>query len=120
VVSGLAYCALFSGMPPLIKVTLMGLASALAIQTFTFGPMLVAEVVPAGQRAALLAITNSITTTAGLVGPFAMGKLLGATSGAHGYETGFAITGALLLTAGLAGFVLLDPQQSRRRLEALQ
>jgi ACS family D-galactonate transporter-like MFS transporter len=120
VVSGLAYGTLLLGLPPFVKVALMGLASALAIQTFTFGPMLVAEVAPAAQRGALLAITNSITTTAGLIGPAAMGKLLGITSDAHGYETGFVMTGALLLAVGLAGFALLDPQRSRRRLEALQ
>jgi ACS family D-galactonate transporter-like MFS transporter len=120
VVSGIAYCALFLGMPPFVKVALMGLASALAIQTFTFGPMLVAEVAPIGQRGALLAITNSITTTAGLIGPFAMGKLLGAAGDGRGYEIGFAITGALLLAVGVAGFLLLDPQRSRRKLDALQ
>ncbi|WP_175772039.1 MFS transporter [Paraburkholderia phenazinium] len=120
VASGIAYCVLFLGIPPFAKVALMGLASALAIQTFTFGPMLVAEVAPTGQRGALLAITNSITTTAGLIGPAAMGKLLGAAGDAHGYEIGFAITGALLLVVGAAGFVLLNPQHSRRRIEALQ
>jgi ACS family D-galactonate transporter-like MFS transporter len=120
VVSGVAYCGLFLGMPPFVKVALMGLASALAIQTFTFGPMLVAEVAPVGQRGALLAITNSITTTAGLIGPFAMGKLLGAAGDGHGYEIGFAVTGALLLAVGIAGFSLLDPQRSRRKLHALQ
>lgn len=118
-VSGLAYCVLFLGAPPFVKVALMGLASALAIQTFTFGPMLVAEVAPPAQRGALLAITNSITTTAGLIGPFAMGKLLSAASDAHGFEIGFALTGALLLAVGAAGFALLDPQRSRRRLDAL-
>jgi ACS family D-galactonate transporter-like MFS transporter len=49
-----------------------------------------------------------------------MGKLLGAAGDAHGYEIGFAITGALLLVVGAAGFVLLNPQHSRRRIEALQ
>jgi ACS family D-galactonate transporter-like MFS transporter len=120
VVSGMAYCVLFLGVPPFVKVALMGLASALAIQTFTFGPMLVAEVAPVGQRGALLAITNSITTTAGLIGPFAMGKLLGEAGDGHGYEIGFAVTGALLLAVGVAGFSLLDPQRSCRKLHALQ
>jgi ACS family D-galactonate transporter-like MFS transporter len=119
VVSGIAYCTLFLDAPPFVKVALMGLASALAIQNFTFGPMLVAEVAPTGQRGGLLAITNSITTTAGLIGPAAMGKLLAVTGDTRGYEIGFVITGALLLVAGVAGFALIDPQRSRRRLEAL-
>ncbi|CAE6793612.1 putative sulfoacetate transporter SauU [Paraburkholderia nemoris] len=117
VVSGLAYCSLLFGAPPFLKVALMGLASALAIQTFTFGPMLVAEVAPAARRGALLAITNSIVTTAGLIGPIAMGKLLGAAGDVRGYEIGFAVTGTLLLIVGTAGFALIDPQRSKRRME---
>jgi MFS family permease len=119
VVSGLAYCSLLLGAPPFVKVALMGLASALAIQTFTFGPMLVAEVAPTARRGALLAITNSLVTTAGLIGPVAMGRLLGTAGDAHGYETGFAVTGLLLLMAGVAGFALIDPQRSKRRMEGI-
>ncbi|WP_323046098.1 MFS transporter [Paraburkholderia sp.] len=119
VVSGLAYCSLLVGAQPFIKVALMGLASALAIQTFTFGPMLVAEVAPAARRGALLAITNSIVTTAGLIGPVAMGKLLGVAGDARGYEIGFAVTGVLLLVVGAAGFALIDPQRSKRRMEGI-
>ncbi|MFL9914324.1 MFS transporter [Paraburkholderia fungorum] len=119
VVSGFAYCSLLFGAPPFIKVALMGLASALAIQTFTFGPMLVAEVAPTARRGALLAITNSIVTTAGLIGPVAMGKLLGAAGDARGYEIGFAVTGMLLLIVGAAGFALIDPQRSKRRMEGI-
>ncbi|RKE25995.1 sugar phosphate permease [Paraburkholderia sp. BL23I1N1] len=117
VASGFAYCSLLLGAPPFVKIALMGLASALAIQTFTFGPMLVAEVAPTVRRGALLAVTNSIVTTAGLIGPVAMGKLLSATGDARGYEIGFAVTGTLLLIVGAAGFALIDPQRSKRRME---
>ncbi len=119
VVSGLAYCSLLLGAPPFAKVALMGLASALALQAFTFGPLLIAEVAPLARRAALLAVTNSIVTTAGLIGPVAMGKLLGAAGEAHGYEIGFAVTGVLLLIVGAAGFALIDPQRSKRRMEGV-
>jgi len=118
VVSGVAYCALLLSAPPFVKVALMALASALAIQTFTFGPMLVAEVAPVARRGALLAVTNSIVTTAGLIGPIAMGKLLGTAGDASGYEMGFAVTGVLLLVVGAAGWVLIDPQRSKQRMEA--
>lgn len=119
VVGGLAYCALLLSAPPFVKIALLALSGGLAIQTFTFGPMLVAEVAPAVRRGALLAITNSLVTTAGLIGPAAMGGLLGANSGAQGYETGFAVTGVLLMAVGVAGWVLIDPQRSKRRLEGL-
>ncbi len=118
VVSGIAYCTLFLSAPPLAKVGLMAIASSLAMQVFTFGPLLVAEIAPASRRGALLAITNSIVTTAGLIAPVSMGKLLGLVGESRGYEIGFAVTGALLIAAGAAGFVLLDPQRSRRRFHA--
>ncbi|KVL25555.1 hypothetical protein WS97_30120 [Burkholderia territorii] len=116
VAAGLAYGLLHLGVPPVAKVALMALASALAVQTFTFGPMIVAEVVPTARRGALLAITNSIVTLAGLLGPVGMGHLIGWNGGREGYETGFAVTGVLLLAVGVAGFALLDPQRSRQRL----
>jgi ACS family D-galactonate transporter-like MFS transporter len=118
VVSGIAYCTLYLSAPPLAKVGLMAIASSLAMQVFTFGPLLVAEIAPASRRGALLAITNSIVTTAGLIAPVSMGKLLGLVGESRGYEIGFAVTGALLIAAGAAGFVLLDPQRSRRRFHA--
>ncbi|MGF6775750.1 MFS transporter [Paraburkholderia sp. GAS334] len=120
VVSGIAYCMLHSDAPALVKVGLLAVAFALASQVFTFGPLLIAEIAPGAQRGALLAITNAIVTTAGLIGPVAMGKLLGVASDHHGYETGFAITGALLVLTGVAGFALLDPQRSRGKLQATQ
>jgi hypothetical protein len=58
VVSGIAYCTLYLSAPPLAKVGLMAIASSLAMQVFTFGPLLVAEIAPASRRGALLAITN--------------------------------------------------------------
>ncbi|OAJ59785.1 hypothetical protein A6V36_26020 [Paraburkholderia ginsengiterrae] len=120
VVAGLAYGLLYLGVPPAVKIALMAIASSLAIQTFSFGPMLVAEVAPAERRGALLAITNSIVTMAGLMGPVAMGTLIGSHHGAHGYELGFAATGTLLLLTGAAGFALLDPQCSIRRLQSMR
>jgi MFS transporter, ACS family, D-galactonate transporter len=114
VLGGLAYSLLYVGVPPLVKVVLMALASSLAIQTFSFGPMLVAEVVPAERRGGLLAITNSIVTLAGLMGPFAMGRLISSAQGTRGYELGFTVTGVLLIVTGLVGFFLIDPQRKAR------
>ncbi|WP_322015411.1 MFS transporter [Paraburkholderia sp. J12] len=116
VVSGLAYSLLYLGVSPLVKVSLLALAGSLAIQTFSFGPLLVAEVVPAERRGAMLAITNSIVTLAGLLGPFAMGRVIGSGHGAQGYELGFAFVGTLLFATGCAGFFLLNPQRPARRI----
>jgi MFS transporter, ACS family, D-galactonate transporter len=104
-------------VPPFAKVALMALASALALQAFTFGPLLVAEVTPDSRRGAMLAITNSIATLAGLIAPAAMGKVLGVVANNQGYELGFIATGVLLIMVGAAGFLLLDPQRSHKRLQ---
>src|SRR5476651_2609653 len=117
VVSGAAYCMLYVDAPPFVKVALMALASALALQAFTFGPLLVAEVTPDSRRGAMLAITNSIATLAGLIAPAAMGKVLGVVANNQGYELGFIATGVLLIMVGAAGFLLLDPQRSHKRLQ---
>ncbi|CAN7706006.1 MFS transporter [Caballeronia sp. 15715] len=117
VASGMAYCMLYLDAPPFVKVAVMALASALALQAFTFGPLLVAEVTPDSRRGAMLAITNSIATLAGLIAPAAMGKVLGAVANNRGYELGFSATGVLLILVGAAGFLLLDPQRSHRRLQ---
>ncbi|CAB3797688.1 Hexuronate transporter [Paraburkholderia caffeinitolerans] len=118
VIAGIAYCAIYAGVPTPVKVALMAIASACAIQTFSFGPMLVAEVVPAERRGALLAITNSIVTLAGLLGPIAMGKLITSGHGASGYQLGFGVMGVLLVASGLAGFILLNPQRPAKPLRA--
>jgi sugar phosphate permease len=117
VVAGVAYCLLYIDTPPLVKVALLAIACALALQVFTFGPLLVAEVSPDSRRGAMLAITNSIATLAGLVAPASMGKVLGMVANNRGYEIGFAATGVLLILAGVAGFALLDPARSRERLQ---
>jgi MFS transporter, ACS family, D-galactonate transporter len=117
VASGMAYCMLHVDVPPFAKVALMALASALALQAFTFGPLLVAEVTPDSRRGAMLAITNSIATLAGLIAPAAMGKVLGVVANNQGYELGFIATGVLLIMVGAAGFLLLDPQRSHKRLQ---
>jgi ACS family D-galactonate transporter-like MFS transporter len=115
--AGVAYCLIYIDTPPAVKIALMAIACALSLQAFTFGPLLVAEVTPASRRGAMLAITNSIATLAGLVAPAAMGKLIGVVANNGGYEIGLAVTGILLLIVGAAGFVLIDPDRSRTRLE---
>jgi ACS family D-galactonate transporter-like MFS transporter len=115
-VSGVAYCMLFADSVPVVKVVLLAVACAFAIQVFTFGPLLVADVAPVPRRAAMLAITNSIATLAGLVAPAAMGRLIGVVADNRGYEIGFAATGLLMIGVGVIGVGLIDPARSRERL----
>ena len=106
---GILLCASFAPWPPLVKVALVGVACAFATQAFTFGPQLVAEVVPGANRAAMLSSVHALATTAGLFAPALMGRLVDSMAGPRGFEAGFSAMGALLAVAGVAGFLWLQP-----------
>ncbi|MCP3726653.1 MFS transporter [Paraburkholderia sp. CNPSo 3272] len=111
---GILLCVSFAPWPPLVKVALVGVACAFATQAFTFGPQLVAEVVPGANRAAMLSSVHALATTAGLFAPALMGHLVDSTVGPRGYEAGFGALGALLAVAGIAGFLWLQPAKEGR------
>lgn len=112
IAGGALFCLVLTDISPLAKVVITGLASALGTQVFVFGPQLVSEVVPTNSRAAMLSLVHALSTTAGLAAPVLMGKLVSASSSAHSFEAGFCISGLLLVAAGLAGVVLLKPQNN--------
>jgi MFS family permease len=112
---GLLLCAVLAAWSPTVKVALVGVACAFAIQAFTFGPQLVAEVVPPAHRAAMLSYVHALATTAGMFAPALMGRLVDSMDGARGFEAGFAFMGALLGVAGVAGFIWLRPAKEAGR-----
>jgi hypothetical protein len=58
-------------------------------------------------------------TLAGVAAPFAMGSMIErAATPMAGYETGFAILGALLLAGGIIGMLFIRPEADRKRLAA--
>ncbi|MGS0895402.1 MFS transporter [Burkholderia stagnalis] len=117
VIGGGAYCMLIPDGPIAGKLVAMSVGCAFVASVFSLAPPLVAEIAPNGLRARLLTLTNSLATTAGLVAPAAMGRLIDATGGArHGhYALGFAAIGLLLVAAGTAGWWLVDPGRSLNR-----
>ncbi|NLP62597.1 MFS transporter [Paraburkholderia sacchari] len=115
--AGLGYMSLLDGQMPL--------ALRLAILILTFGctpiayglcPALLAEVTPAPQRGAILAIGNSVASLAGMIAPVVMGRLVQGMPGAHGYEAGFALCGALSVVGSLIGAALVHPARTMERL----
>jgi MFS family permease len=75
----------------------------------------VAEMAPADRRGGALGIMNAVVTTAGLIAPPLIGRLVD-THGAGGYQYAVMITGALLLLCGLAAVTLIDPDRDARLL----
>jgi MFS family permease len=93
------------------KIVFTALAFSLGSIVFTLGSPLIGEISPVAQRGAMLGITNSIHTLAGLIAPLAMGVIVDVgTNPAEGFRTGFAAAGALIGVAGVATMLLINPE----------
>ncbi len=108
----------FTSVPD-FKLAILIAGTAIGSPIFVAVPLVVSELTPQSQRAAMLAIVNSIMTLGGVIAPFAMGVVVqdGATRLA-GYDNGFTILGGLLLASGLIGLLFIRPEADRRKLAA--
>lgn len=115
-------CALpFVGaMPtPGLKIAVLVFGAAIGSSIYVVLPMIVSELTPQPQRAAMLAITTSVVTFAGILAPRIMGSIIqNAATPTAGYEKGYVILGGLLLAGGLVGLLFIRPEADRRRLAA--
>jgi ACS family D-galactonate transporter-like MFS transporter len=115
-------CALpfLSTMPtPGAKVALLVFGSAIGSTIYVVIPMIVSELTPQPQRAAMLAISTAIVTLSGAFGPYVMGWVIQhAATPLQGYELSFAILGVLLLAGGIVGLLFIRPEADRKRLAA--
>ncbi|MFO1160447.1 MAG: MFS transporter [Reyranellaceae bacterium] len=104
---------------PELKVAILVVGAAIGSTIYVVIPMIVSELTPHPQRAAMLAITTSLVTLAGVIAPLAMGAVVQhATTPMLGYERGYVILGLLLLAGGLIGLLFIRPEADRRRLAA--
>lgn len=75
----------------------------------------VAGLAPAHRRGGALGLMNAVVTTAGLIAPTLIGRLVD-SRGPAGYQHAVLITGALLLIGGTAAITLIDPIPAELRL----
>jgi MFS transporter, ACS family, D-galactonate transporter len=102
---------------PGLKVALVTLGGAIGATIYVVIPMIVSELTPQKQRAAMLAVVNSVMTSAGVIAPLAMGAVVqNAATPAAGYERGYLIAGGLLLLGGLIGLLFIRPELDRQAL----
>jgi MFS family permease len=105
------------GDQPLLHVALLAVGCNLPQLTFVLSATIVAEIVPAGQRSAMMSVNSALATTGGLFAPALMGWLIGrSATPAAGFEAGFLVAALLAIAVGLLGLLTIDPTASRRRL----
>jgi ACS family D-galactonate transporter-like MFS transporter len=102
---------------PGLKLALLVAGKSIGATIFVVLPMIVCELTPQPQRAAMLAIANSAVGLAGVVAPLVMGRLIEATpSPTLGYEEGFVVLGMLLVAGGVIGMLFIRPEIDRQTL----
>ncbi|WP_322033882.1 MFS transporter [Paraburkholderia sp. J76] len=117
IVAGVALMSVwFTPYARLGSVIAISLAFASPAVYVAMGPALLAEVVPASQRAAVLAIDNSIASIAGFIAPLVTGRVVEHLAGRGGYEASFAICGAMMLASGLLAMMTIAPEKDARAL----
>jgi len=121
IIAGLSMaCFPFVGMGPL-KIFLVALACSIGSVIFTLGPALVGEISPALQRGAMLGVSNSIHTLAGVCAPLLMGRIVDINANPMGgFRTGYLCVGILVATLGAVAAILVNPEYDLRRFRALR
>jgi MFS family permease len=121
IIAGLSMaCFPFVAMGP-FKILLVGVACSIGSVIFTLGPALMGEIAPASQRGAMLGVSNSIHTLAGVCAPLVMGRIVDINvNPIGGFRAGYLYVGVLVATLGAAAALLINPEYDLRRFRIVQ
>ena len=110
----------FSSTSLTVTLGLFLLGSILLNLLSAFGFSIVAHIAPARQRGSMLAIHIALLTTAGMLAPLLVGQAIGWQGGdlVTGFELAIGLFGIALLVFTVLGLALIDPERSRRELNA--
>lgn len=105
-------------LPKTVIAPMLGLSLALVSLIFVIGPVMVAEMVPAEKRGAMLGMTNGVHTLAGIVAPVIMGLAIGSIADpVEGYRLAIILLGSWIAAGGLIAVTMMDPGREARRLK---
>ncbi|MFO1269420.1 MAG: MFS transporter, partial [Rubrivivax sp.] len=105
-------------LPAGARIAMFAIALGFTPTIYALGPAMLAQVTPARRRGTVIALDNSLASVAGVLAPAITGSLIERHPGAHGFELGFLLSGALLVVGGLIGWFIVDPERSIARLNA--
>jgi len=115
--AALAMLPYVPGTPVKIALTTLGVALPSAI--YVISNAVVAEITPAAQRGALLAVGTAVANSAGLLAPYIMGSVIeSATTPLDGFNTGFFMCGVIMLVGGAIAMALVNPERENPEREA--
>jgi MFS family permease len=98
-----------------VKIALVTLGVALPSAIYVISNAIVAEITPAAQRGALLAISTAVASSAGLLAPYIMGSVIeSAATPLDGFNTGFFMCGVILLVGGAIAMALINPEREAK------
>ncbi|MFI8368390.1 MFS transporter [Streptomyces sp. NPDC085466] len=97
------------------KTVLLALGLGMGGSYATIAATTIAELSPPRRRGGALGTMNAVVTTAGLIAPVVVGRLID-TQGDAGYEHAVLLSGALLCLGALASLTLVDPARDAARL----
>lgn len=101
---------------PAANVALLALGISVPSVIYTLSPAIVSEFTPVSQRGAMLAIIAAVSSLAGLLAPYVMGRVIeSGPTALEGYHRGFLICGIIGLIGGLIGMALLRPERQAAR-----
>lgn len=99
---------------PALRIAMMVAGTALPSVVYTIVPIIIAEITPASQRSAVLAIGSAVGTSAGIFAPFIMGNVVqDAATIAQGFDYGYLVCGTVSVIGGLIGLVYLQPERQK-------
>jgi MFS transporter, ACS family, D-galactonate transporter len=104
-----------------VKIALVTLGVALPSVIYVISNAVVGEITPAAQRGALLAIGAAVASSAGLLAPYIMGRVIeSAATPLDGFNSGFFMCGVILLVGGAIAMALINPEREAKRRTRLQ
>ena len=105
--------------PGPLQLTLVVAAFSINSVAFSIAFAGAADFLPRRHRAGFFGCIIAAYSVAGIVAPYLLGVIIDAADTVtQGYANGFLVVGATICVFAVIGGVLLDPERSRRRLEA--
>jgi ACS family D-galactonate transporter-like MFS transporter len=104
-------------LPILFTAVAFGIGPAV----FALGPVMAAEVSPAGQRGAILGFNTAMSTLAGIFAPAVTGFVVDlGVNPAEGFRMAFMFAGAMVVAGSIIGWLLIDPEADILRFGRLE